>query len=547
LEWTFYNEKSERLMGTKPDGERTPHKKKTPTFLLELPLAVEVGQAARLRTLLEAGRQFYNAVLSEGQRRMRRMRADPTWQAARAIPRTHKQERQAAFSALREQYGFSEYALHQYARKARASWIADHLDAVLAQTLATRAYRALNLVCVGEARRVRFRSRGRGISSIENKRNNTGLRFVLQKPEEGNQGYLLWKGDCLTAIIDWNDPVVKYGLGHRIKYVRLIQRKGSPKAQGADAQGFRYFVQLALEGVPFHKPKHAVGTDTLGIDLGPSTIALVPRQAEASLQVLCADLAPDEKQVRRLQRKMDRQRRAANPGNYDEKGRVRKAGGKQKLRWKSSKAYEKTRRRKAAKERRLSAHRKSLHGEKIHEIVAIGNTVILEKISYKAWQKQYGRSIGLRAPGMFIQMLRRTVASTGGTLLEVSTRTTRLSQFCHGCGKTLKKPLSQRWHHCACGVGPVQRDLYAAFLAAYLDPAESIPSCAQYVIPWEGAEARLRRAHERVQQRANEGQSLPRSMGHTRARARRPESRSGPTQEPAFLLRRGRLEAWKER
>jgi hypothetical protein len=78
-----------------------------------------------------------------------------------------------------------------------------------------------------------------------------------------------------------------------------------------------------------------------------------------------------------------------------------------------------------------------------------------------------------------------------------------------------------------------------------------MPSCAQYVIPWEGAgvggEARLRLAHERVQQRANEGQSLPRSMGHTRARARRPESQSEPTPEPAFLLRRGRLEAWKER
>jgi hypothetical protein len=75
--------------------------------------------------------------------------------------------------------------------------------------------------------------------------------------------------------------------------------------------------------------------------------------------------------------------------------------------------------------------------------------------------------------------LRRTVASTGGTLLEVPTRTTKLSQFCHGCGTTRKKPLAQRWHQCACGVGPVQRDLYAAFLAAYLDPAESLPSCAK--------------------------------------------------------------------
>src|SRR6516225_10777324 len=140
-------------------AETTPANKRTPTFLLELPLQVTPGQAKRLRAHLEAARQLYNAVLSEGQRRLRRMRADPAWQATRAIPLTHRQERQVAFSALREQYGFSEYALHEYARQARVSWIADHLDAVLAQTLATRAYRALNRVCVGEAHRVRFRSR----------------------------------------------------------------------------------------------------------------------------------------------------------------------------------------------------------------------------------------------------------------------------------------------------------------------------------------------------------------------------------------------------
>src|SRR5260370_8373781 len=108
------------------------------------------------------------------------MKADPAWQAARAIPRTHTQERRAAFSALREQYGFSEYAFHDLAQALRVSWLAEHLDAVLAQTLATRAYRALNRVCVGKARRVRFKSRGRGLSRIENKPNDTGPRFVLQ-------------------------------------------------------------------------------------------------------------------------------------------------------------------------------------------------------------------------------------------------------------------------------------------------------------------------------------------------------------------------------
>jgi hypothetical protein len=44
---------------------------------------------------------------------------------------------------------------------------------------------------LGKAKRVRFKSRGCGFSSIENKRNDTSLRFVLQPPEAGNAGYLL--------------------------------------------------------------------------------------------------------------------------------------------------------------------------------------------------------------------------------------------------------------------------------------------------------------------------------------------------------------------
>src|SRR3989440_7031728 len=327
-------------MGTQQTKEKKHPKQQTPTFLLELPLVVNQGQACRLRAHFEAARQLYNAILSEGNRRVRQMRSDAAWQAARAIPRTHKQERAAAFSALRQQYGFSEAALHEAVKGLRVGWIAEHIEAVLAQTLATRAYRALNRVCVGQATRVRFKSRGRGLHSIENKRNDTGLRFVLQKPEEGHQGYLIWQEDTLPAFIAWNDPVVKHGLDHPIKYARLMRRPASSaRAHGADCQGDRYYVQLVLAGVPYHKPKHSVGTDTIGLDLGPSTIASVPREGEARLEQFCEELVPDEQAIGRLQRQMDRQRRAANPDHYDEKGRIKK-GGKHKLVWKTSKGYQ---------------------------------------------------------------------------------------------------------------------------------------------------------------------------------------------------------------
>src|SRR6266851_5491148 len=145
-------------------------KAKTSTFLLELPLRVDAGQVRRLRAHLEVARTFYNAMLGEGNKRLRLMRADPSWQQARALSPALKQERSRAFRELRQQYRFSAYDLHAYATQVRACpWIAEHLDANTAQTLASRAFHACNRVCLGQARSVRFRSRGRGLESVEGK------------------------------------------------------------------------------------------------------------------------------------------------------------------------------------------------------------------------------------------------------------------------------------------------------------------------------------------------------------------------------------------
>jgi hypothetical protein len=113
----------------------------------------------------------------------------------------------------------------------------------------------------------------------------------------------------------------------------------------------------------------------------------VPREGTPRLEVFCAELAPDAQAIRRLQRQMDRQRRANNPDNYDARGRIKKRG-KGRLSWKNSKRYLTVRRRKATRERKLAAYRKGLHGHLVHEIVSVGNTILTEKISYRTWQKQ---------------------------------------------------------------------------------------------------------------------------------------------------------------
>ena len=118
-------------------------KSKTPTFLLELPLVVDAGQARRLRAHFEAAHCLLDALLGEAMKRLRAMRADPAWQEARSIPQVHKQERREAFIKLRQAYGFSEYSLINFAKVANCAWIADHIDAVIAQTQRYRdAFRA---------------------------------------------------------------------------------------------------------------------------------------------------------------------------------------------------------------------------------------------------------------------------------------------------------------------------------------------------------------------------------------------------------------------
>ena len=146
---------------------------------------------------------------------------------------------------------------------------------------------------------------------------------------------------------------------------------------------------------------------------------------------------------------------------------------------------------------------------------------------YRAFQRNFGKSVKDRAPGMFMEIIRRKAENAGGSVLEFSTKTTKLSQYCHKCGKYTKKPLSQRWHTC-CNLN-IQRDLYSAFLAGSVveNKAEGPAYCldtADVTKRWRSTEAVLQRAVSHLSQVAN-GRQLPSSFG-LRARDRAARLRS---------------------
>jgi hypothetical protein len=107
-----------------------------------------------------------------------------------------------------------------------------------------------------------------------------------------------------------------------------------------------------------------------------------------------------------------------------------------------------------------------MHGNLANRILGQGITIKTEKISYRAFQRRYGRSVGRRAPGMFMSMLARKAASANGQFIDVNTWSTALSQICI-CGARERKPLNKRVHDCRCGL-IVDRDVLAGFLVRHV-------------------------------------------------------------------------------
>jgi transposase len=384
----------------------------------------------------------------------------------------------------------------------------EHIHAHIAQKLATRAFKAVQKKAFGIAKNVRFKGKNQ-MDSLEGKEADNGLIF--------RDNTLLWAGLKIPCIVDTENDVIAYGLHHKLKYCRIVRRVINRKN--------RFYLQLILEGTPYQNPKNKIGTEEIGLDVGVGTIATVA-DTKATLKQFCSELIPDQKKKRKLQRKLDRSLRATNPDNYNPNGTVKK--GKKGKKFKKSNRYKTISQDLAETDRILAAHRKSLHGKDINEIIATGTQIKTENVSYKGWQKRYGRSIGMRAPSMFMDSLKRKAENAGGYFFEIPTQTTKLSQTCHICEQAVKKRLSKRWHIC-CGI-QMQRDLYSAYLAKCVGTDTSALDFARAKDLWQGMESILSEAISRAKETAI-GKVCPASFGFNGI-----QSQSGSLVNPVRII-----------
>ena len=472
--------------------EEKKKKKRTPSFIAEFPLRVTAADERELGIRMEAARHEYNASLGEALRIVDLMKASKEWQAARKLPggsKEHKKAKHEAFDVVKKVFGFTQSVIQKFAEGCRDScWIGDHMGSHDTQTISLRAFRAAEQYVFGKRGRPRFKGY-RSLHSVEGK-GDAVLRFRVVDGVPS----ILWAGLSLPLMLDprdrdgWQAEALKC----RTKYVRVLRRN----LRGT----VRWYGQLSQEGRPPQKAQHPVGVGVVGLDLGPSTIAVVG-QDSASLETFCATLDVPEAKIRRLQRAMDRSRRGTNPEAYNADGTCKK-GVRIKVR---SRRYLNLCAEKANVERCLAAERKRAHGELANRVLSLGDIIKTEKLSYRSFQKNFGRSVQRRAPSMFVSMLKRKAASAGASTIEFKTRTTCLSQYDHISGTYKKIPLSQRYHEFPDG-SRAQRDLYSAWLARYVQ--QDNLDASQLANDWVAAEPLLQQAASSFHQSAR-GHGLP--------------------------------------
>jgi putative transposase len=257
-----------------------------------------------------------------------------------------------------------------------------------------------------------------------------------------------------------------HGLTSKVKYVRILFKIINGKR--------RWFAQLINEGIPYQKPANFTVAGVVGLDLNVSNIAYVADN-EAGLLPFAEGVPTFQKEISRIQSKMQRSQRLANPDNYEpdfvgKKGRkkvIKK--GKNKtgcFKWQQSKRYQKLKAKKRELERRKSEYAKSQNRKLVNDILRHGNQIKTENVSVKGWQKRYGKAISAKSPGFFQSELKRKAESANGSFYEFSTRKTALSQT-HLTGERIKKSLSERVHYDRSGV-VMHRDLMSAFLSRHV-------------------------------------------------------------------------------
>jgi len=278
----------------------------------------------------------------------------------------------------------------------------------------------------------------------------------------------------------------------------------------------RWFCSLCCEVQRNDQPAAQPGS-VVGVDVGIKHLAVLstgetvpnPRALQTA-----------QKSLRRHQRRLDRQRRAANPGCYDDRGRA--------IRGKRPTNRSQRMRRTERRVARLHARAASVRRDGLHKLTsrlaATYGTVVVEHLNVAGMLLNHRLARALSDAG-FGEVRRQLAYKTEwhGGRLHVADRFCPSSKTCSGCGAAKAKlHLSERTYRCEhCGL-VLDRDLNAACNLAAL---------VEHVAPSGGETENARlRPPGRTENPCKTRRSR-RAMGRPRSPQRHPARQTGTAPE----------------
>lgn len=466
-------------------------KSSTDTCCLTLPLRLEKWQEDRLAKRFEIARQIYNTMVHVQLKKLQNIMHSPEYRKNQAEINALDWKKNEDKPKLRMLYkerdkllkdaGFTEYGFKSDIKYYYKHFSNNIGSSVAVHGIAPQVWAAFEkMLFQKEGKRVHFKKAGdvhslRGYS-VTGKSGGTEIIF--------RETYIEWKGLKLPLKLSSNNVYETEMLSHRVKYVRILRKPGKKKD--------RWYAQLILEGKPVIKqnpvtglPVHPVGFGAVGLDIGPQTLAYSSATA-SDLVELADEVQNIEQEKRRIQRKMDRSRRATNPNNYNADGTIKRGI---RLTRNKSKRYLQLQKELSYLQHRQAETRKRQHIELANHLLTLGDCFYVEDMPWPALahrakkteiskktgkfkrKKRFGKSIANKAPAMLIGIIRQKCISIGlPGVIEVPT-IAKASQYNHQSKTYIAKSLSQRWNVMPDG-NRIQRDLYSAFLLQHYDPAK---------------------------------------------------------------------------
>jgi hypothetical protein len=437
-------------------------------FVYTIGLKPTNQEKEQLNKRFKQAKSVYNLTLKELLKRNNKMKKDPLYKKAYKLPKGS--ERNEILKDLDKVYGLEgKFTGGKIASEFRKTLnLEDYLYSTICQKLGFRAWLAFSkMKFANGANRVNFSEQ---INSLISGYSDQGIYLdgdficfgIKRKKKTLIKIKINFKRD------QYEDEVFK----NKLLYWQLIRKKINGKEN--------YYLQAVMDGIAPGTGLEG-GRGSVGIDIGTSTIAV-----SSEVQTELEELFPDEKrferacEIARLNRSLERKRRATNPENYNEDGTI-KAGKKT---WKYSPRYKRDLKNLSELKRKEALSRNLAHRTLAKKIVSYGDRFVVEEMNFMSLskraketkvnektgkfqsKKRFGSTIGHRAPGLLIAFIQERAEKEGKTFIKADTRSVKASQLDHTTGEYIKVSLSTRTKKV--DNFKVQRDLYSAFLLQHV-------------------------------------------------------------------------------